>query len=391
MAVFGVICEYDPFHLGHQWMLRQLRSRGQVVCVMSGHFTQRGEFSAVNKFARAEMAVRCGADLVLELPTPWAMATAETFASGGVALLHMAGCDHIAFGSECGDAAALQRAADTLLLPDLQGDIRVALASGITYAAARQQAVQTRLGSGAEVLRQPNDTLAVEYLKACRRQKVDITPTVIPRVGAGHHGGAAAGIASAAHIRGLLRQGETEAALAFMPPEAADILRRELAAGRVTDMGCVERVILARLRRLEETELAAYDGGGEGLYHRLYDAVRCSATWESLLTAAKTRRYTAARIRRMVLAAWLGLEQPPETVPYLRVLAASGTGRALLRKLRDQGAPVLTRAADVAALGREAEALFRNEAAYTDLYTLAYRSLAQSTPGSDWRLTPMMR
>lgn len=390
MSVAGIICEFNPFHRGHAYLLEQVRRQGAsaIVCAMSGNFVQRGEGALVNKLARAEMAVRCGADLVLELPTPWAMATAETFASGGVALLHRAGCQRIAFGSECGDAAALQRAADTLLLPELQEDIRAALASGITYAAARQQAVQTRLGSGAEVLRQPNDTLAVEYLKACRRQGVDITPLVIPRVGAGHHESAAEGIASASHIRALLRQGETETALAFMPPEAAEILRRELAAGRVADMSRVERAVLARLRQLDEAALAACDGGGEGLYHRVYDAVRRCTTLESLLAEAKTKRYTAARIRRMVLAAWLGLEPPPETVPYLRVLAANGTGRALLRQLRDGGAPVLTKAADVASLGSEAEALFRAEAGYTDLYTLAYASLEQSTPGSDWRITP---
>ncbi|MFQ9409447.1 MAG: nucleotidyltransferase family protein [Oscillospiraceae bacterium] len=110
MPVFGVICEYDPFHLGHRWMLEQLRQQGPVVCAMSGCFTQRGEFAAVNKFARAEMAVRNGADLVLELPTPWAVSGAERFARGGVELLQKAGVvTHLAFGSECGDLEALRR------------------------------------------------------------------------------------------------------------------------------------------------------------------------------------------------------------------------------------------------------------------------------------------
>lgn len=109
MPVFGVICEYDPFHLGHRWMLEQLRQQGPVVCAMSGCFTQRGEFAAVNKFARAEMAVRNGADLVLELPTPWAVSGAERFARGGVELLQNAGVvTHLAFGSECGDLEALR-------------------------------------------------------------------------------------------------------------------------------------------------------------------------------------------------------------------------------------------------------------------------------------------
>ena len=156
MQVTGIVCEFNPFHLGHAYLLSRLRQRGAdaIVCAMSGNFVQRGEPALVNKLSRGEMAVSCGADLVLELPTAWAMATAETFARGGVQLLKMAGCTHIGFGSECGDAALLQAAADTLLSPDLQADIRSELAAGITYAAARQQAVQARLGDGAAVLRQ---------------------------------------------------------------------------------------------------------------------------------------------------------------------------------------------------------------------------------------------
>lgn len=393
MTIAGIVCEFNPLHSGHAYLMAQLRQRGAdaIVCAMSGNFVQRGEPALVNKLSRGEMAVSCGADLVLELPTAWAMATAEAFARGGVQLLRMAGCTHIGFGSECGDAALLQAAADTLLSPDLQADIRAELAAGITYAAARQQAVQARLGDGAAVLRQPNDTLAVEYLKACRQLAAPLSPLVIPRVGAAHDGGAAEGYASASHIRLLLRQGSGDAASAFLPPAAAAVLRRELAAGRVTDSRHVERAILARLRQMEEREFAAYDGGGEGLYHRVYDAVRRCATLEELLAAVKTKRYTAARLRRMVLSAWLGLPKVPETLPYARVLAANETGRSLLRQMRKAGAPVLTKAADVAALGSGAEALFRREAGYTDLYTLAYADLAQAVPGNDWRLTPVMK
>ena len=393
MTVAGIICEFNPLHSGHAYLMARLRQQGAdaVVCAMSGNFVQRGEPALVNKLSRAEMAVACGADLVLELPTPWAMATAETFARGGVTLLYMAGCTHIGFGSECGDAAALQATADTLLSPDLQADIRSELAEGVTYAAARQKAVEARLGDAAAVLRQPNDTLAVEYLKACRQRNAPLSPIVIPRVGAAHDGDAEAGYASASHIRQLLRQDALDRALPYLPEAAAAVLRRELAAGRITDVRNVERAILARLRQMTEAEFAAYDGGGEGLYHRVYDAVRRCATVEELLAAVKTKRYPAARLRRLVLAAWLGLPQAMETVPYARVLAANETGRALLRQMRRAKQPVLTKAADVAALGSAAAELFRREAAYTDLYTLAYGDLAQSRPGSDWRLTPIMR
>ena len=195
MTVAGIICEFNPLHRGHAYLMAQLRQQGAeaIVCAMSGNFVQRGEMALVNKLSRGEMAVSCGADLVLELPTPWAMATAERFARGGVQLLAMAGCRRIGFGSECGDAAVLQAVGEALLSPAVQEGIRAELAAGITYAAARQRAVQAQLGDAAAVLRQPNDTLAVEYLKACRQQKVDITPIVIQRVGAAHDGAPEAG------------------------------------------------------------------------------------------------------------------------------------------------------------------------------------------------------
>ena len=392
MRTVGIICEFNPLHSGHAYLMAQLRQKGAeaIVCAMSGNFVQRGEPALVHKLARAEMAVDCGADLVLELPTPWAMATAEIFAIGGVQLLHMAGCSHIAFGSECGDAALLQKTADILLLPQFQVDILAELASGVTYAAARQRAAERYQSHSAAVLSRPNDTLAVEYLKACRRLGVDMTPMVVRRIGAGHDGAAADGYAAASHLRTLLRQDE-KTAYGYMPPQAAAVMRREMAAGRVADVRCVERAILARLRQMSEDDFACYDGGGEGLYHRVYNAVRRCATLEELLAAVKTKRYTAARIRRLVLAAWLKLENAPETMPYVRVLAVNGTGREILRKMKRADCPVLTKAADVAALGAEAEALLRGETVRTDLYTLAYRSLEQSEPGSDWRLTPVIR
>ena len=171
MPVFGVICEYDPFHLGHRWMLEQLHRQGPVVCAMSGCFTQRGEFAAVNKFARAEMAVRNGADLVLELPTPWAVSGAERFARGGVELLKKTGLvTHLAFGSECGDLEALQRVEACLSAESFQETLRRRLEGGETFARCRQAAVEELLDPrDAALLSQPNNILAIEYLKALRR------------------------------------------------------------------------------------------------------------------------------------------------------------------------------------------------------------------------------
>lgn len=389
MPVFGVICEYDPFHLGHRWMLEQLKQQGDVVCVMSGHFTQRGEFAAVNKFARAEMAVRCGADLVLELPTPWAMAGAERFARGGVALLRKTGVvTHLAFGSECGDLAALERVEACLSGAAYQEALREELGSGETFARCRQRAVERLLtAEDAALLQRPNNILGIEYLKALRREGFLLEAVTIPRRGGGHDGPVAEGIAPASHLRQLLRAGRTEEALTFMPPEAAAVLRREIDAGRApVDMMTCQRGILARLRCMGEEELRPYDGGGEGLYRRVYRAVRQSPDLNTLLETAKTRRYPMARLRRLLLAAYLGLREEPEEPPYLRLLAASRGGCALLRQMRE--VPVLTKPADVGKLGHQARELFTRESGWTDLYMLAYPDLAQSGCGADWRATP---
>lgn len=182
MPVFGVICEYDPFHLGHRWMLEQLHRQGPVVCAMSGCFTQRGEFAAVNKFARAEMAVRNGADLVLELPTPWAVSGAERFARGGVELLKKTGLvTHLAFGSECGDLEALQRVEACLSAESFQETLRRRLEGGETFARCRQAAVEELLDPrDAALLSQPNNILAIEYLKALRRADFSMEPITFP-------------------------------------------------------------------------------------------------------------------------------------------------------------------------------------------------------------------
>lgn len=395
MRVAGIICEYNPLHRGHEWMLQQVRQQGveAIVCAMSGNFVQRGEAAAVNKFARAEMAVRCGADLVLELPTPWAAATAEIFARGGVALLAKTGLvTDLAFGSECGDSAALQQLASALDSEEYEENLRALLRSGDSFAVCRQKAAAALVGEEkAALLARPNNNLGIEYCRAAAKQGANWHILTIPRTGAQHDGATVDGIASASHIRALLHAGQKEEALALMPLPAAEVLQRELAAGRApADLQHCERAVLGKLRAMSEADFAPYDGGGEGLYRRLYQAVRTQTSVEAILDEAKTKRYAHARLRRMLLAAWLEMKEIPDHVPYLRVLAANDTGRRLLRQMRDNGAPVLTKAADVSQLGAAAEELFRAEAARTDLYTLTYPQLAHSACGADWRATPIM-
>ena len=385
MDAVGVVCEFDPLHRGHERLLRRAGASGRVlVCAMSGNFTQRGGAACVEKFARAEMAVRCGADLVVELPTPWAMATAEKFADGGVSLLAQCGVKTLYFGSECGDTDALWATAEALLRADVHRAIRLEMDGGLPYAAARPAVLERETGRGA-LLAQPNNTLAVEYLKAIRRRGLAAEAVTVRREDGGHHG-----TASASHIRALLAAGQEAKAFALMPPQAADILGREMKKGLApADPARLERAMLARLRLMNEHDFASYDSGGEGLYRRVYRAVQEGGSLGDILTRATTKRYPTARVRRMLWAVFLGLEAPGADIPYVRILAATEAGRRLLRQMRDAGVPVLTKAADVGRLGPSAEALFTREARRTDVYALA----CPGSPlpcGSDWRWTPMM-
>lgn len=385
MDAVGVVCEFDPLHRGHERLLRRAGESGRVlVCAMSGNFTQRGGAACVEKFARAEMAVRCGADLVVELPTPWAMATAEKFADGGVSLLAQCGVKTLYFGSECGDTDALWATAEALLRADVHRAIRLEMDGGLPYAAARQAVLERETGLGA-LLAQPNNTLAVEYLKAIRRRGLAADAVTVRREDGGHHGSA-----SASHIRALLAAGQEAKAFALMPPQAADILGREMKKGLApADPARLERAMLARLRLMNEHDFASYDSGGEGLYRRVYRAVQEGGSLGDILTRATTKRYPTARVRRMLWAVFLSLEAPGEDIPYVRILAATEAGRRLLRQMRGAGVPVLTKAADVGRLGPSAEALFTREARRTDVYALAYPG-SPLPCGSDWRRTPTM-
>ena len=387
MDAVGVVCEFDPMHLGHERLLRQAKADTglPVVCAMSGNYIQRGGMACLNKFARAEMAVLCGADLVVELPTPWAMATAERFADGGVSLLAGCGVKHLYFGSECGDIAALDAAAEALLREEFQADILRELQTGLSYAVARQAALEKRIGGSASLLSQPNNTLAVEYLKAIRRRELPLSAATVRRTDGGHHGAA-----SASRIRALLAAGQAADAFALMPPAAAGILGREMKKGLApADPARLETAMLSRLRLMDEADFAPYDGGGEGLYRRVYRAVQAGVSLGDILTLATTKRYPTARVRRMLWAAFLGLEQPENGIPYVRVLSATADGRRLLRQMRDHGVPVLTKPADVGLLGSEAQSLFTREARRTDVFALAC-PINPSVCGEDWRHTPVM-
>lgn len=396
MAAAGIICEYNPFHHGHAWQIAELRRRlgaeTCVVCAMSGDFVQRGEGAILRAHARAEAAVRGGADLVLELPLPWAVSSAEGFAAGGVEVLRAALCDTLVFGSECGDTERLRAAAQTLLSEPFGALLRRKLGDGVSFAAAREAAARELMGSSADVLSTPNDILGVEYCKAIARSGAAMVPLALPRRAVGHDGESAEGFASASHIRSLLLRGED--ADEFLTEASAAIYRREREVGRAPcSMANAERAVLSRLRAMQEEDFARFDSGDEGLYHRVYDAVSREATLEGILAAAKSKRYAHARLRRMLLCAWLGVDTQalPARLPYLRVLACSARGRAQLREIkRSSDVPILTKSADVRALDESAQRLFALTARAADQFALTCPDFTALPAGSAWTSGPVI-
>ncbi len=338
MNITGIIAEYDPFHNGHAHHIAATRAAGasHIIVVLGGNFTQRGEAAILPKSDRVRMALAGGADLVVELPQPWAGASAEGFAFGGVALLHSMRCvDTISFGSECGNAEILQRIAACMQTATFSERLHTALDTGIPYAAALQKTVSDLLGTDtAAILEMPNNTLGLEYCKALLKHDSPISPFTVKREGSAHNTAAENGsITSASHIRALLRAGNTEAAAYFMPYECAQLLQKAYNDGHcLTDTATADRILLSHLRRLRKADIAALPGISEGLENRLFTAIGRQPTIQDVLQAVKTKRYPITRLRRILSAAFLDTpaEWEKKAPSYIRVLGMRDSGAALL-------------------------------------------------------------
>lgn len=376
MKISGIIAEYNPFHNGHLYHIQKTKEAGatHIAVVLGGSFTQRGDVAFLSKAARTEAAVRAGADLVLELPCLWSMSTAANFALGGVSVLAGLGVvDELSFGSENGDAGELARAAAAAADPAIQSELSGALAGGATFAAARQKAVARHYGAPtAALLRQPNNTLAIEYITAASRLNAGLDFFTVARTGAAHDSDELHAFSSASAIRkAFVRGGSFYGAL---PSFSEEILRREATLGRTAQLSSLENAILCKLKLTPRSMFSALPDLSEGIENRLYDAVRTARSLEELFMTVKTKRYTLARVRRLVLCAFLDFDNAlwMQPVPYLRVLGLGTGGAEILRKAKKAaGVPVIMKAKDALALGGAAEKAMRRELAATDMFNMA--------------------
>ena len=335
MKTVGIICEYNPIHLGHKKQIDRIRSEfgedAAIICAMSGNFVQRGAPAIVDKTARARAAVSCGADLVLELPVTTALSSAEGFAAGGVRILANI-CDTLCFGAETADPEKLLTAARMLLRPEFSALLREELETGKSFPAARESALR-RMGADADVLVQPNDILAVEYCKAilCQNTPMDIFP--IHREGSYHALTVDSDNPSATAVRNLMLIAHNWKSC--VPQAARPVLEGEA----LHSTAAAEKAMLAKLRTMTDAEFEALPYGSEGLWRKLMHACRRENTLEDILSATKSKRYTRSRLDRMVMCAFLGItaEDMAMEVPYTRVLAFSSRGRQILKEAKKTG------------------------------------------------------
>lgn len=394
MTTVGIVAEYNPFHCGHALQLQRLREKyGEdtaFVIAMSGDFVQRGEMATFSKLARAEAAVQCGASLVLELPLPWCLSSAEGFARGGVGLLYNTGVvDALSFGSESGDAAALYQAAEAVEDERFGDVLRSELKKGISFAKARENAVRITAGEqAAAVLTEPNDTLGVEYIRAARH--LDWFPEVSPvkREGAGHD---KAG--SGSDLRRRMAEGEN--VLPELPAEAASVLAREIREGRGPVLpDRAEHILLPLLRMAKPEAFERAPDTGEGLSNALYSAAGEECTVEAMAMRAKSKRYALSRIRRALLCAALGVESGMNAAvpPYVRVLAMDERGRELLHRMRETcRVPVIVKSAAAREQTPEIAEIFSLGSRAHDLFALTCSSREAKEGGEDYRSTPFVR
>ena len=372
--IAGIVAEYNPFHNGHLYHIRKVREAGAdfIVCVMSGNFVQRGECACLSKWKRAEIAIKNGADAVIDLPTPFACASAETFARGSVGLLQSFGIDALSFGCENDDETLLRSCADKLKDADISALIKSYTAEGSSYPQAVSRALTETLGEKAgELISSPNNTLAVEYIKQLS-DHIHLLP--VRRQGADHDSDTAKeGVASASMIRKL---SFNEEAFSFVPEKLVSLYKD---ADKYS-LDCCERAVLASLRSMSKEEFSLYVSDTNGLDMRIYDSVQTATSLENLYAMAKSKNYTHSRVRREVLNLYLKIKKDySEGVPpYMRILAVSENGLSLLSLAKENSSlPIITKYSETKNLTAKAREIYEAECRNTDLFSLCTEKIKE--------------
>ena len=391
--VLGTIAEYNPFHNGHALHLAKSKEETGTefsICIMSGNFVQRGNTSIVNKWIKAEMALKNGIDLVLELPTVYSISSAENFAEGAIKLLNsLKIVDTVSFGSENSDIDVLNRISGILYEEPKQYIelLNSELKKGISFPKARENAILLYLNDPKyfNILNQPNNTLAIEYLKALKKYKSHIKPFSIKREKAFYNSNCIVDeYASATAIRNMVINKQYGDIRKVMPIDSYNLLMQEIENKRyVLDISQFEKEILYALRRLSTFDLKKYPEINEGLENTIKNAANSCNTLPELINIIKSKRYTQTRIQRILLYILLDITKKDmyisrKTIPYARVLGYNQKGKELISEIYKAN-PKITFVTSVKTfLDSSSHKIYKEmlnkDILATNIYTLAYQN-----------------
>lgn len=399
--VLGIIAEYNPFHNGHLLHLeksKKICDAQYSVCVMSGNFVQRGNTSIVNKWIRAEMALKSGVDLVLELPTVYSISSAENFAEGAIKLLNsLKIVDTISFGSENSDINVLNRISSVLheepkqYLEFLNSESK----KGLSFPKARENAILLYLNDKKylNILNQPNNTLAIEYLKALKKYKSHISPISVKREKVFYNSNCIVDeYASATAIRNMIINEQFNDIRKVVPASSYNLLMNEIEKGHlVIDISKFEKEILYAIRRLSADDIKNIPEVTEGLENAIKNASNSCNNLSELINIVKSKRYTQTRIQRILLYILLNITKKDmylsrKNIPYARILGYSPQGKELISEIY-RANPKITLITSVknfldSSNNKTYKYMLNKDILATNIYTLAYNN--NSTANLDY-------
>lgn len=414
MAVLGIVAEYNPFHNGHLYLIEKARQKenfAAVVVVMSGSFLQRGEPAFCDKWSRAEMALSCGADLLIELPFCFSARSAYYFARGALQLLHRTGMvTHLAFGAENTNLSLLKSIAGILSSEPVEykAILKRHLASGLSFPLSRSLALQEYASQSRsewqQIMLGPNNILAIEYLRVITEEKLPLIPLLINRRGSSYHGTELSKYASATAIRqALLENVHSNEIASAMPASCLQILQREMARGRSpVQTSSLEQAILYKLRTTSAEALSQIYEVSEGLEYRIKAAANACGSLEELRQTIKSKRYSLSRINRTLLYSLFDLSKNQvnlfdnEGPLYLHLLGFSAKAQKILQEMKNKSqVKIFNRGSDIKrcfdqSCGTVLGDMIAADVLATDIYSLLFPSPAARTGGRDFTTSPIM-
>ena len=388
--VVGIIAEYNPFHNGHRYQIEQIKNKiknANIVAIMSGSFTQRGEPAILDKFTRAALAINGGCDLVLELPFVYAVRSAQNFARGGINILKSIGItDFLAFGAEVNDINLLKFVADTIHTEKFNDELKEGLSIGLSYANAMCKSLSKVTGIDEEILRAPNVILAIEYLREIK--STSIQPILIPRIKTAHNDNQLhSGISSAAAIRKSIY---SKSPAWNLISESID--KKTLNILQAAELPLIERLFLPLITKIissDITDLRNIYGMNEGLENKFIHAAHTTGNFKEFIDSIISQRYTRSRIQRLILYLITELRKKDvekfNDISYARILAFNQRGRELLKTIKKSASiPIITKTSqhlksqaiyNQRYISKEYQELLRLDVISTDIHSILYENI----------------